>query len=145
MDKLRYWLQPSHIGFIIVHLGCLVAIYTGLSWWSAAVIFGLYVGRMFGVTGGYHRYFSHRAYKMHRPAQFAMAWLAQSSAQRGVLWWAAHHRHHHRHSDEEVDLHSPRQQGVWYAHLGWIFNQNNEDTDMTKVADLALPRAALHR
>ena len=58
---------------------------------------GSYVIRMFGVTAGYHRYFSHRSYKLGRVAQFVMAVLAQTSGQKGVLWWAAHHRDHHRH------------------------------------------------
>lgn len=136
-SQVRYWLQPSHLGFIIVHLACLAAIYTGVSMWSIGLCVGLYYLRMFGVTGGYHRYFSHRTYKMGRVMQFLMAFLAQSSAQRGCLWWAAHHRHHHRHSDDEQDLHSPMQGGLWHAHVGWIFDPKNEDTDLTKIADLA--------
>src|ERR1700759_1386167 len=90
--------------FFLLHVGALaVCLFTpwtkpGL-WWLA----GSYVIRMFGVTGGYHRYFSHRSYKMGRGAQFAMAVLAQTSGQKGVLWWATHHRTHHRHSDDEGD------------------------------------------
>ena len=54
---------------------------------------------MFAVTAGYHRYFSHRSYKLDRSAQFAMSALAQSSGQKDVLWWAAHHRQYHRYAD----------------------------------------------
>ena len=49
---------------------------------------------MWAVTAGYHRYFSHRSYKTSRVGQFVLAFLAQTSAQRGALWWAAIHRHH---------------------------------------------------
>jgi stearoyl-CoA desaturase (Delta-9 desaturase) len=59
----------------------------------------IYAVRMFGITAGYHRYFSHRAYKLGRGWQFLMAFLAETSGQKGVLWWAAHHRVHHRHAD----------------------------------------------
>jgi stearoyl-CoA desaturase (delta-9 desaturase) len=63
--------------------------------------------------------------------------LAQSSAQKGVLWWAAKHRHHHLHSDMPEDLHSPRQGGLFHSHIGWIFDRRNNGPDLVKVADLA--------
>jgi stearoyl-CoA desaturase (delta-9 desaturase) len=85
-----------------------------LLWWLA----GSYLVRMFGITAGYHRYFSHRSFKLGRAAQLMLAILAQTSAQKGVLWWAAHHRDHHRHADTDGDVHSPRR-GFWWAHVGW--------------------------
>ncbi len=97
----------------------------------------LYVLRIFAITAGYHRYFAHRAYRTSRAGQFVLAWLAQSSAQRGVLWWAAQHRRHHHHSDTADDAHSPVTRGFLYAHLGWIFVARNDATDMTAVPDLA--------
>ena len=91
---------------------------------------------MFGVTAGYHRYFSHRSYKLGRAAQFLMAFLAQTSGQKGVLWWAAHHREHHRHSDQEHDVHSPgaaRTSGgrMWAG----CFPTNTTTTNRARVAD----------
>ncbi len=97
----------------------------------------LYVVRMFFVTAGYHRYFSHRTYKTSRVGQFLLAFGAQTTAQQGALWWAAHHRHHHRHSDQEGDLHSPRLQGFWQSHVGWIFVPQNMGTQVHRVPDLA--------
>src|SRR5690348_8661970 len=90
-------IHPSPVPFVLVHLACLAALLTGVTAEAIALCAALYVVRMFGVTAGYHRYFSHRAFKTSRAGQFALAWLAQSSAQRGVLWWAAKHREHHRH------------------------------------------------
>ena len=55
-----------------------------------------YFARMVLVTAGYHRYFSHRAFKTSRAFQFVLAVLAQSAAQKGPLWWAGHHRQHHK-------------------------------------------------
>jgi stearoyl-CoA desaturase (delta-9 desaturase) len=97
----------------------------------------LYYVRMFGITAGYHRYFSHRTFKTSRPFQFVLAWLAASSSQRGVLWWAAHHRRHHRESDRPEDVHSPVQRGVWWAHVGWVLSPTSSNVDMDRVRDLA--------
>jgi stearoyl-CoA desaturase (Delta-9 desaturase) len=108
------------VPFIALHLSCLAVIWVGVSWFAAAVAVGLYVVRMFAITGFYHRYFSHRTFKTSRAFQFIMACIGASAAQRGPLWWAGHHRHHHNHSDDEHDTHSPRQRGFWMAHMGWF-------------------------
>ena len=106
----------------------------------------LYLLRMFGVCAGYHRYFSHRAFKTSRVGQFVLACLAQSSAQRGVLWWAAKHRWHHLHSDTEQDVHSPARHGFVYAHLGWIFSAApRRDRPRAGRRPRQIPRAGLAR
>jgi stearoyl-CoA desaturase (delta-9 desaturase) len=128
---------PSIIPFLAVHLGCLAAIWTGISWPAVALCISLYWLRMFAVTAGYHRYFSHRAFSTGRIFQFILAFLAQSTAQKSVLWWAARHRHHHRHSDMASDAHSPRHTGFLYSHVGWIFARRHGGTDFSQVADLA--------
>jgi stearoyl-CoA desaturase (delta-9 desaturase) len=131
-------IYPGAIPFLLVHLVCLAAIWTGVTPEALALCFTLFVVRMFGVSAGYHRYFSHRTFKTSRLAQFLLACLAQSSAQRGVLWWSARHRHHHRHSDTEDDVHSPKQRGFWYAHVGWIFTRQDDDAAREAVPDLAV-------
>ncbi len=88
------WLGASP--FFAIHLLAFGTIWTGITPAAAICFAVLYVVRMFAVTGGYHRYFSHRTYRTSRVFQFILAFLAQTSAQRGALWWAAHHRHHHR-------------------------------------------------
>src|SRR5262249_54420191 len=71
------------------------------------------------------------------PMQFAMALLGTLALQKGVLWWAAHHRAHHKHSDEPEDIHSPRQRGLWWAHLGWILCDRHVPTDWRRIQDPA--------
>ncbi|MCA9562428.1 MAG: acyl-CoA desaturase [Myxococcales bacterium] len=112
-------------------------IWTGVTWKALALCGVLYIVHMFAVTAGYHRYFSHRTFKTSRLGQFVLAWLAQSSAQKSVLWWAAHHREHHKRSDTERDIHSPVQKGFVYSHVGWIFDPEHDDTDLNRVKDLA--------
>src|SRR5215204_2284808 len=132
-DDIMY---PSAIPFVLVHLGCIAAIWSGVTWSALALCAALYVLRMFAVVAGYHRYFSHRAFTTSRALQFVLAVLAQSTAQKSVLWWAAKHRHHHLNSDTEHDVHSPRHKGFIYAHFGWIFVRQHDEADLSKVADL---------
>jgi stearoyl-CoA desaturase (delta-9 desaturase) len=129
-------IYPATIPFVLVHLACLGAFFSGVSTAALVLCAALYVVRMFGVTAGYHRYFSHRSYRTSRAGQLVLALLCQSSAQRGALWWAAKHRHHHRHSDTPEDVHSPRQGGFWRAHVGWIFTPRHDETDLDAVPDL---------
>jgi stearoyl-CoA desaturase (delta-9 desaturase) len=130
-------IYPSPVPFVLVHVACLGALATGVTTTALVLCVALYLVRMFGVAAGYHRYFSHRAFKTSRAGQLALAVLAQSSAQRGVLWWAAKHRHHHRHADTPDDVHSPRQRGFLYAHVGWIFTPQHDQTDPAAIPDLA--------
>jgi len=128
---------PSAIPFVIVHLICFAAIWTGITWQAVAIGIFLYWVRIFSIGAGYHRYFSHRSYATSRAFQFVLAVLSQSTAQKSVLWWAAKHRHHHLHSDTECDVHSPRHKGFLYSHLGWLFSRRHHKADLVKVADLA--------
>jgi stearoyl-CoA desaturase (delta-9 desaturase) len=95
----------------------------------------LYVIRIFGVTAGYHRYFSHKTFKTSRVMQFILAWIAQSSMQRGVLWWASHHRDHHAHSDKEGDPHSPIRETFIKSHVMWLWAEGS-DQPRSRVRDL---------
>jgi stearoyl-CoA desaturase (delta-9 desaturase) len=130
-------LYPSAVPFVLVHLACFAAIWTGITWESLGMCVVLYWARIFGIGAGYHRYFSHRAYSTSRVFQFLLAVLSQSTAQKSVLWWASKHRHHHLHSDTERDVHSPRHTGFVYSHLGWIFSRKHDKADLVKVADLS--------
>ena len=136
-DRTETYQRLEAIPFALAHVACLGAIWTGVQGSDLAIAGGLYALRMFAVTAGYHRYFSHRAFKTGRAFQFILAFLAQTSAQRGVLWWAANHRHHHRYSDTAEDTHSPVRDGFWHAHLGWFFTERRTRTDLAAIRDLA--------
>jgi stearoyl-CoA desaturase (Delta-9 desaturase) len=132
----RYRTSPLHVlPFLSIHLACLAAFFIGFHWSYVVLAAALYYARMFFVTAGYHRYFSHRSFKTSRAFQFVLAFLAMTSAQKGVLWWAAHHRNHHRLSDTPEDLHSPSQQGFWWSHLGWILSNKNDETQVEMIRD----------
>jgi stearoyl-CoA desaturase (Delta-9 desaturase) len=131
------FMYPSAVPFILVHLSCFAAIWTGITWQSVVLCVALYWLRIFAIGAGYHRYFSHRSYSTSRAFQFILGVLAQTTTQKSVLWWAAKHRHHHLHSDMADDTHSPRQHGFFYSHVGWIFARRHDTTDLVKVADFA--------
>jgi len=95
---------PSAVPFVLVHLACFGAIFTGVTWSAVATGIVLYWVRIFAIGAGYHRYFSHRSYSTSRVFQFILAFVAQTTTQKSVLWWAAKHRHHHLHSDTEEDV-----------------------------------------
>ena len=129
------WLKASP--FILSHVAVLGALWFGVTWQAVVLCVVLLFVRQWGVTAGYHRYFSHRTYKTSRALQFFLAFLAQTSSQKGVLWWAAHHRVHHKLSDQPGDVHSPVQRSFFYAHVGWIFDDDTNETRWDKIRDFA--------
>lgn len=119
-----------------VHVAALGVFFTGVTS-TALVLFALtFWGRLFGITGGYHRYFSHKTYKTSRAFQFVLALLGTLATQKGPLWWASLHRIHHRESDGPGDVHSPKR-GFWYSHQGWIFDKRWQATRVDGIPDFA--------
>jgi stearoyl-CoA desaturase (delta-9 desaturase) len=126
------------IPFWLIHIAAVVGVAAlGWSWWGFGIALAAYYVRMFGVTAGYHRYFSHRTFRTSRVGQFLLAVLAMSSSQKGVLWWASHHRVHHLKSDQPGDVHSVRLDGFWWSHVGWVLADDWEETELSRVRDLA--------
>jgi stearoyl-CoA desaturase (Delta-9 desaturase) len=121
--------------FIALHALCLAPFWTGVSTTALALAGALYVVRVFALTGFYHRYFSHRAFRTSRPFQFVMALAGSFAVQRGPIWWAAHHRNHHRHAEQPLDLHSPRQHGFWHSHTLWFMTGAGFRTQAGYVRD----------
>ncbi|MFM9973990.1 MAG: fatty acid desaturase [Beijerinckiaceae bacterium] len=131
-------MYPSVLPFLLVHFACFAAIWTGVTLTSVIIAVSFYWIRMFAIGGGYHRYFSHRSYKTSRTFQFIMAFMAQTTTQKSIIWWAAKHRHHHRHSDTDLDVHSPVRRSFIYSHMGWIFDRKHDNNafDLATVQDL---------
>jgi stearoyl-CoA desaturase (delta-9 desaturase) len=122
--------------FVGMHVACLAVFWVGVSPFAVGVAVAMYLLRMFAITGFYHRYFSHRSFKTSRAAQFVFAVLGASAVQRGPIWWAAHHRHHHAHSDRADDVHSPKQRGFVWSHMGWFLSRRHFAPDLGRVRDL---------
>lgn len=120
-----------------MHGACLLVFVVPFSWPAVALCAAGYLIRMWAITAGYHRYFSHRAFKTSRAFQLVLAVLGTSAMQNGPLWWASWHRRHHRFSDQPGDPHSPAQRGFWHAHMGWILAPESDVADLDNVRDLS--------
>jgi stearoyl-CoA desaturase (delta-9 desaturase) len=126
----------TSIPFLALQAVPLLAIFTGVSRTALILLACTYFGRMFFITAGYHRYFSHRSYRLGRVAQAVFAFCGLTCAQKGPLWWAGHHRNHHKFSDTDRDIHSPRD-GFWWSHVGWILCDEYGATPVDDIKDFA--------
>jgi stearoyl-CoA desaturase (Delta-9 desaturase) len=102
----------------------------GFHWVDGGLLLGMYILTALGITVGYHRLFTHRAFETNRVIQFVLAVLGSMAVEGPLLKWVAIHRSHHQHSDTHEDPHSPHEhgdgligllRGVWHAHMGWFF------------------------
>src|SRR6266496_2262564 len=132
-EKLDY---SVCIQFLLMHMACLLVIWTGVSAVAVFICLALYVVRMFAITAGFHRLFAHRTYRTGRVFQFLLALLGTSSYQKGPLWWSAHHRRHHLHADTKADLHSPLTHTLWRSHVGWFLSRESQATDEKLISNL---------
>ncbi len=94
------------------------------------IMVGVYLASAFGITIGFHRLLTHRAFETYRPLKHLFAILGSMAVQGPVIHWVADHRKHHAHTDEEGDPHSPHVghgsglKGLWHAHVGWLWEEN---------------------
>jgi stearoyl-CoA desaturase (Delta-9 desaturase) len=131
-----HWLKS--LPFFAIHLVALATPFLAPPTAGLVVLaLAVYAVRMFAITAGYHRYFSHRSYRTSRGFQLVLAVLGATATQKGPLWWAAHHRDHHRFSDQPGDVHSPVLRGFWWSHVGWILARGSDAVKLDRVKDLA--------
>jgi len=110
--------------------GCIYFWGRGFSWMPLILMTGAYIATGLGITIGYHRLFTHRAFETSNTLKIFLAVLGSMAVEGPLLRWVATHRRHHQHSDEEQDPHSPHLhgsgwkgllQGLFHAHMGWLF------------------------
>jgi stearoyl-CoA desaturase (delta-9 desaturase) len=132
--------------FWTVQVSALLVFAVPFRWAFVAVWAASHFLRAIGLTLAFHRYFAHRAFKMHRVARFVWVWIGTSAMQKGPIWWAGHHVNHHKYADRDGDPHSPMVSGVYYAHIGWFLNDTRNDTleptnpvirDFSRVPEIA--------
>ncbi|MBA3655471.1 MAG: acyl-CoA desaturase [Actinobacteria bacterium] len=92
----------------------------GVGWHDLGLLAAFYVLAVLGITVGFHRHFTHSAFKARPWLRVTMAIIGSLAVQGNVLNWVADHRRHHAFSDREGDPHSPLY-GFWHAHMGWMF------------------------
>ncbi|MEV6872440.1 acyl-CoA desaturase [Amycolatopsis sp. NPDC051128] len=131
-------------------LGAAVPVFWGwgVSWLDLIIGGAFFVVSTLGITIGYHRYFTHGAFRAKRALRIALAVAGGLAAQGPVIGWVADHRRHHAFSDREGDPHSPwlfgtspaaLARGFWHAHMGWLFGRDKTNVDRF-APDLAADR-----
>jgi stearoyl-CoA desaturase (delta-9 desaturase) len=116
-----------------------------VGWTDLAIMAAMYVLTALGVTLGFHRLLTHRSFQTHKPTEYALAALGSVAVQGPVMTWVADHRKHHAHTDKEGDPHSPHGhgggfkgavKGLWYAHMGWLFDRAGQADPARYARDL---------
>lgn len=121
------------VGVILPLLGFIAVVVSlwgrGFYWVDCGLLLGMYSLTALGITVGYHRLFTHRAFETNSVVKFVLAVLGSMAVEGPLLKWTAIHRRHHQHSDTHQDPHSPHGQGaglrgvlrgLWHAHVGWF-------------------------
>jgi stearoyl-CoA desaturase (Delta-9 desaturase) len=131
------------VGVVVPFVGVLVAVV--LLWNRAvdavdlAILAVMYLVTAVGVTVGFHRLLTHRAFQTYPWLERTFAVLGSLSVQGSVMDWVADHRKHHAHTDTEGDPHSPHVghgsglPGLWHAHVGWLMETQGQ-ADWKKYA-----------
>ncbi|WP_445395170.1 acyl-CoA desaturase [Streptomyces sp. LE64] len=124
----------------------------GASWLDVGLLVFFYFLGCHGITVGFHRYFTHGAFKAKRPLRIALAVAGSLAVEGPLVRWVADHRKHHKFSDAEGDPHSPWRygdtvpallKGLWWAHIGWMFDR--ERTSQEKYAPDLVKDPAMRR
>ncbi len=126
-----FWILQRSLALCTLIVYIVVLIY--LDWDQAArlalnpivylVIFlQIYRHAALGMTLGFHRYFSHSAFKARRWFEFFLSYCCAAANQGGPSWWAGQHRHHHANCDTKEDPHSPVARSLIYAYIGWPYD-----------------------
>ncbi|MCE5294871.1 MAG: fatty acid desaturase [Chlamydiales bacterium] len=118
--------RPASLFVLIYHVVLLFALpiyfyYNSPSWgmWTATII--LYFATGMSITGGYHRFYSHQAYKAHPIAEWFLVFFGSMACQGSILRWSYEHRIHHAYVDTDKDPYSINK-GFWFAHVLWLFH-----------------------
>jgi stearoyl-CoA desaturase (delta-9 desaturase) len=111
-----------------------------------AIMAVMYMATAIGITVGFHRLLTHRAFQTHAWVRYTLAVLGSMAVQGPVIDWVADHRKHHTFTDEEGDPHSPHAgqgagfngmlRGLWHAHTGWLFSTHGQASSKRFAPDL---------
>ncbi|TFL03679.1 hypothetical protein BDV98DRAFT_564618 [Pterulicium gracile] len=111
--------------FTGIHVAAVAGAYylppTSVAWQSLVLAFLVWQLADFGITIGYHRLYSHRAFRASFGVRLALALLGSAGFQGSIKWWCLRHRLHHRFTDDVVHDPYPATRGLLYSHVGWIF------------------------
>ncbi|KLO07101.1 putative stearoyl-CoA desaturase [Schizopora paradoxa] len=113
------------IFFLSIHFAAFYGIYRRPYWTvsTPSLLLALVIWQLscFGITVGYHRLYSHRAFRATLPIRIVLAALGAMGFQGSIKWWCLRHRLHHRFTDDPVHDPYAASRGLFFSHMGWIF------------------------
>ncbi|MBI1362539.1 MAG: acyl-CoA desaturase [Proteobacteria bacterium] len=107
--------------------------YNGVTGYEVAAYIFYHMVPGYAITAGYHRMFSHQAYKAHWSVRLAYAIFGAAAVQNSILAWSRHHRVHHKFVDDPVKDPYPITRGFLHAHIGWVLKKQNHNPEMDHV------------
>lgn len=131
-EETRSW---NWVNIAFLTITPLIAV-LGTAWYSwhygvtkleIALFFAMYFATGLAITGGYHRYYSHRTYEAGKALQLFYLLFGAAAVENSVVNWCSDHRYHHRFVDTDSDPYNILR-GGFYAHMGWIFYKDDRDT-----------------
>ena len=134
VSNVVFFVAINLLGFVVAPVYGFIVGFSGWAWLAAALI---WIASGLSITVGYHRLWSHRAFRAAWPLRLALAFFGTFSIQNSILVWAARHRVHHRHVDDvDKDPHSILS-GFWHAHMGWMTREwKTSEVHLEEVPDL---------
>jgi stearoyl-CoA desaturase (Delta-9 desaturase) len=148
MSKLQ---RSLNLGAVVVpflaFLAAVVLLWNSIvGWTDLAILVALYLPAGFGITIGYHRLLTHRAFQTSPRMSYLLAIMGSGAVQGPVIEWVADHRKHHAHTDVDGDPHSPHThagegftgaiRGLWHAHVGWLWTDQGQAQRRKYAPDL---------
>ena len=110
--------------------------FNGIVWQEPILLLIFWFLSGMGITMGYHRLFSHRAYKTNTFVEWVLMILGSTAFENTILKWSSDHRIHHTKAETEDDPYSITK-GFWHAHIGWILKNTPEEKSRIRgVKDL---------
>jgi len=109
--------------------------YVNLTYKTALFSVFYYFVTGLGITAGYHRLWSHRAYNASKPLEWLLAFAGAGAVQGSIKWWCIKHRAHHRYTDTELDPYNAHK-GLFWSHLGWVIFKPRIPPGVADVTDL---------
>jgi stearoyl-CoA desaturase (Delta-9 desaturase) len=134
------------VPFLAVIVGAFLLWHSFFGWRDLTILVATYLMTAVGVTVGFHRLLTHRAFQTHRFTRYLLTALGSMAVEGPAIDWVADHRKHHTFADEEGDPHSPHAgqgaglagmvRGLWHAHVGWLFATHGQASSKRFAADL---------
>ncbi len=131
---------PTILFLVLSPIGAAAGLYYWIAsgafnWWTIILSVVMAYATGLGITAGYHRLYSHKAFEATGPVRWLLVLFGGASFEGSCWEWSLDHRDHHRHIDGDMDPYNINK-GFWYAHILWLFKKDPTKKERQKGPDL---------